>query len=40
MVAKEVEFLQKSTAKEQVLEEAVVKLQEVEAELENMCQQQ
>ena len=37
---KEAEFIQNSTAKEQELEETIAKLQEVEAELENVRQQQ
>ena len=37
---KEAEFIQASTAKEQELEETIAKLQEVEAELENVYQQQ
>ena len=39
LAAKEAEFIQTSTAKEQELEETVEKLQEVEAELENVRQQ-
>ena len=40
LAAKEAEFIQTSTAKEQELEETVAKLQEAEAELENVRQQQ
>ena len=39
-VVKEAEFIQTSTVKEQELEEIIAKLQEIEAKLENICQQQ
>ena len=40
LVVKEAEFIQNSTVKEQELKETIAKLQEVEAELENVHQQQ
>ena len=40
LVVKEAEFIQASATKEQELEETIAKLQEVEAELENVYQQQ